>query len=206
MTLLNYADSSRRRAPAAADTESIEGTFIKPRPAGPRRWPVAAPREDPARAAWWRAPWRARTVPLRTTQRRQTARCSTPSEPGPDAQVLGAPVLPSWAVNSHDPAGLRPSSEPPCVPPRGPREARARNATPPGPGPGGTSPSRPGGSREGRGRASPHRGRRDRRGHGARCKAVLARGAGSGPLGEGAGRAGRPGRPENALRKENPAA
>ncbi len=27
-----FNDSSRRRAPAAADTESIEGTFIKPGP------------------------------------------------------------------------------------------------------------------------------------------------------------------------------
>ena len=76
------SDSSRRRAPAAADTEWIEGAFIKPG----HRARVGAPSLRPARielapperrAHRARAELRrSRTVPLRRTQRRYTARRS----------------------------------------------------------------------------------------------------------------------------------
>jgi hypothetical protein len=69
-------DSSRRRAPAAADTESIEGAFIKPgqraRVGGlslrPARIELAPPERRAHRAGAELR--RDRTVPLRRTQRR----------------------------------------------------------------------------------------------------------------------------------------
>ena len=77
-------DSSRRRAPAAADTEWIEGAFIKPgqraRVGGPgqslrpARIELAPPERRAHRAGAELR--RGRTVPLRRTQRRLTARRS----------------------------------------------------------------------------------------------------------------------------------
>jgi hypothetical protein len=69
-------------------------------------------------------------------------------------------------------------------------------------------PHGPEGGRRGPGASVPQsrRGRRDRRGHGARCKAVPARGAGCGPRADSERGAGPPGRPDNALREVKPAA
>jgi hypothetical protein len=75
-------DSSRRRAPAAADTRSIGGAFIKPgqraRVCGPSLRPARIELAPPERRAHRaRAELRrSRTVPLRRTQRRDTARRS----------------------------------------------------------------------------------------------------------------------------------
>ncbi len=99
------SDSSQRSAPAAADTESIEGTFIKP---GPRAL-ASTPSQRSARIELAqprrRVPWRARSYagaaqyPCAEHRygRPRVAPISTPSEPGPDAR--GAPVLPNRAVN-----------------------------------------------------------------------------------------------------------
>ena len=77
-----HEDSSRCRAPTAADTdsESIEACSLSHGPPGRRRCTVALPREDRARAAVKAGPLastelrRSRTVPLRRTQSRQPAR------------------------------------------------------------------------------------------------------------------------------------
>ncbi len=77
-------DSSRRRAPAAAGTEWIEGAFIEPCHLARVGTPVAPLREGRARAASEAGHAasaelrRSRTVPLRRTQteRRDTARRS----------------------------------------------------------------------------------------------------------------------------------
>ena len=69
-------DSSRRRAPATADTESIEGAFIKPGPMArvggrslrPARIELAPPERRAHRAGAELR--RSRTVPLRRTQKR----------------------------------------------------------------------------------------------------------------------------------------
>jgi hypothetical protein len=207
-------DSSRRKAPAAADTESIDGTFIKPGP--PARARVGTPSQRSARIELApprrRAPWRARryagAAQYPCAERRGRSPRVAPSSTPVEARACcpGAPVLPSWAVNKlpgvmsfppsghrlvvHVPAGSRPeqlypvrphaergvdghdsdlagprpSSEPQRVPtgttgPQPPRATRARNSTPPGPGPGGcggTSHSRPeGGAARTRGERPP---------------------------------------------------
>jgi hypothetical protein len=225
-------DSSRRRAPAAADTEWIEGAFIKPghqaRVGGqslrPARIELAPPEGGPTGRE--RSYAGAAQYPCAGHRggRPRAAPSSTPDEAR--ARGPGAPVVPDWADNcclggwatphqgavgrsrphpgparqalprtsSRGTGGKTVTSLPARVQaeiprasprgPRGPRASRARNSSPPGPGPGGTSPSRPeGGAREEQWASVPpsRRGRRDRRGHGARCKAVPARGAGCGP-------------------------
>ena len=75
-------DSSRRSAPEAADTESIEGAFIEPgqraRVGGPSLRPARIELAPPERRAHRAGAElrRSRTVPLRRTQRRYTARRS----------------------------------------------------------------------------------------------------------------------------------
>ena len=80
--LCRRTDSTRRRAPAAADTRLIGGAFIKPgqraRVGGPSLRPARIELAPPERRAHRaRAELRrSRTVPLRRTQRRYTARRS----------------------------------------------------------------------------------------------------------------------------------
>ncbi len=102
---LNKIDSSRRRAPAAADTESIEGTFFKPGPTArvssqlqcSARIELPPPRRKPHSERG--ATQEPHSTPAQNTEAvyRAPLLVVPPSEPGPDAR--GAPALPSWAVD-----------------------------------------------------------------------------------------------------------
>ena len=99
--------------------------------------------------------------------------------------------------DGHVPAGPRPGRDPPRVPMRA---AGSQGVTRPQLDAAGSRPERLRGPRGPGGKRPPsRRGRRDRRGHGARCKAVPARGAGCGPRADSEGGAGPPGRPDNAI-------
>ena len=106
---------------------------------------------------------------------------TSPSGPGPGKLFPARPHA-GREEDSHVPAGPRPGRDPPRVPTRA---AGSQGVTRPQLDAAGSRPERLRGPRGPGGKRPPsRRGRRDRRGHGARCKAVPARGAGCGPRAE----------------------
>jgi hypothetical protein len=193
-------DSSRRRAPAAADT-AIDDASLSHGLLGRRQWQSQCPARIEFAPSWRRAPRRARSY-AGATQHPWAERIGGRQRAAPSAAPLHAPgpcgpgstYLAQGPLtrchrrsrrsdkqrrDDHVPSGSGPRLHIPPPPSPLPNEGRGRRRLHILP--------RPDEGRGSRGRSVPPSfpGRSDRRGHGARCKAIPARGAGSGLQGQG---------------------